>query len=188
MWGIFNYNHWRYKNTVLLIFSIIVFLFLADTPFVHNLIDYLGEWGYFGAVLTGIFAVLTFTAAPALVILYNLSDKINIYELALLAGLGSVIGDFLIFSFFKDKVFIELEPIITRFTERPFMHIFHTPYFAWLTPVIGAIIIASPLPDEMGVALLSASKIKKWQFILLTFMLNSLGLLIIISGARAIFN
>lgn len=185
---IFHYSRWRYKNTVLLFVSIIVVLFLADTDIARTLIQRLGDWGYLGAVLTGMFSVMTFTAAPALIVLYDLSERLNIYELCLLAGLGSVLGDFIIFSFFKDKVFLELEPIITRLSKQPFLHIFHTPYFAWLTPVIGAMIIASPLPDELGVGLLSSSKIKKWQFILLTFVLNSVGLFIIISGARLIFN
>ncbi len=188
MLEILNYRQWRYKNTILLVISIVVFLFLANTELAQQLINQVGEWGYFGAVLTGIFFVLTFTAAPALLVLYELAEKLNIFELSLLAGLGSVIGDFLIFSFFKDKVFIELEPIVTRFANRPFMHIFKTPYFAWLTPVIGAIIIASPLPDELGVTLLSASKMKKWQFIILTFVLNSAGIFVLIAGAQAIFN
>ncbi len=188
MLGILNYKQWRYKNTILLGISVVVFLFLANTVSAQNLINQIGEWGYLGAVLTGIFFVMTFTAAPALVVLYKLAESLNIYELSLLAGLGSVLGDFIIFSFFKDKVFIELEPIVTRFANRPFMHIFKTPYFAWLTPVIGAIIIASPLPDELGVTLLSASKMKKWHFVILTFVLNSAGIFVLIAGARAIFN
>lgn len=182
----FPHPHWRYQNTTLLLLSIIVFFFLADTPFVHQIIERIGDWGYIGAVITGVFAVMTFTTAPALVVLYSLAEKLNPIELALLAGLGSVIGDFLIFSFFKDKVFLELEPIVTRLSNKPFMHIFHTPYFAWLSPVIGAIIIASPLPDELGVTLLSVSKLKKWHFVLLTFVLNSVGLWLIIKAAELI--
>lgn len=183
-----SYRHWHYKNTILLLVSIIVFIFLADTPFVKDMIAQIGEWGYVGALIAGIFFVMTFTAAPALVVLYSLAGQLNIYELSILAGFGSVIGDFLIFSFFKDKVFVELEPLMTRLSDKPFMHIFKTPYFAWLTPVVGAIIIASPLPDELGVTLLSASKLKKWHFVLLSFILNTVGLFVLIYGARAIFN
>lgn len=188
MWPFSNYQHWHYKNTTLLIVSAIVFLFLANTPFAKTFIAQIGEWGYVGAVITGIFFVMTFTAAPALIVLYYLAERLNPIELALLAGFGSVLGDFIIFNFLKDKVFEELEPIITKISQRPFVHIFKSPYFTWLTPVIGAIIIASPLPDELGVTLLSASKLKKWQFILLTFILNSVGLYLVIIGAHAIFN
>ncbi len=183
-----SYRHWRYKNTTLLIFSIFIFILFADSPVIKGAITHVGEWGYVGAVIAGMFSVMTFTVAPALVVLYYLSERLNIIELMLLAGFGSVLGDFLIFSFFKDKVFVELEPIITRLSRRPFMHIFHSPYFAWMTPVAGALIIASPFPDELGVTLLSASKLKKWQFVLLSFVLNSVGLWLLVSGARIIFN
>lgn len=71
----------------------------------------------------------------------------------------------LLYLVFLSKVLNELEPIVKKIVAKPFMTFSH--YFAWLTPVIGAIIIASPLPDDLGVGLLSASKIKKWQFILL---------------------
>ncbi len=188
MWIMEHYRHWRYKNTTLLLASIAIFIFFADTPFIKSAISHLGEWGYVGAVLAGICSVLTFTVAPALVVLYYLAERLNIFELAVLAGLGSVIGDFLIFSFFKDKVFVELEPIVTRLSQKPFMHIFQSPYFAWLTPVAGALIIASPLPDELGVTLLSASKLKRWHFILLSFTLNTIGVWILINGARLIFD
>lgn len=183
---IFSRTHWHYKNTTLLLVSIVFFVFLADTPFAQNLISSIGDWGYLGAVIIGMLTVSTFTAAPALIILYDLANQFNSIELALLAAFGSLIGDFLVFSFFKDQVYAELEPIITRLSERPFMHIFKTPYFAWLTPVVGALIIASPLPDELGITLLSANKMKKWHFIILSFVLNFIGLWLIITGAHLI--
>ncbi|MCC7436766.1 hypothetical protein IT402_02755, partial [Candidatus Nomurabacteria bacterium] len=64
--------------------------------------------------------------------------------------------------------------------------IISTPYFAWLAPVIGAIIIASPLPDEIGVGLIGISKMKNWQFLVLSFVLNSLGILLIVTLAKSI--
>lgn len=185
---LFNiYKEWQYKNTALLIISAIFFLLIAKTPWIQDLFTQLGDWGYLSGLIAGIFFVMTFTAAPALIILYDLAKILNPIELSILAGLGSVIGDFIIFKFFKDKVFLELEPIITRLSNKPFAHIFKTPYFVWLTPVLGAIIIASPLPDELGITLLSVSKIKKWHFIILSFVLNSLGILAIITGLNFIF-
>ncbi len=181
-----RYSHWKYKNSTLLLISLALFLVLARTPTIQRAFESVGDWGYFGAIIIGMFSVMTFTAGPSLVVLYYLAEQHNTIELSLLAGIGSVIGDFIIFSFFRDKVFSELEPIVTRLSKRPFMHIFHSPYFAWLGPVMGAIIIASPLPDELGVTLLSASKMAKWQFVLLSFALNTVGLYILITAARAI--
>ncbi len=183
-----KHHHWRYKNLILLAISIIVFFFVAETPSVKTVIANFGDWGYAGAIIIGIFSVMTFTAAPALAVLYTFSENLNLIELSLLAGLGSVIGDFIIFSFFKETVFTELEPIIEKLSHSPIAHILHSRYFVWLTPVIGAIIIASPLPDELGVSLLSANKMKKWHFILLTFFLNSLGIYLLLTGVKLLFN
>ncbi len=187
MWFKKHY-HWRYKNISLLVISVIVFFFLAETASVKTVIANFGDWGYAGAIIAGIFSVMTFTAAPALAVLYTFSEHLNPIELALLAGLGSVIGDFIIFSFFKDTVFTELEPIIEKLSHSPVAHILHSRYFMWLTPVIGALIIASPLPDELGVPLLSANKMKKWHFIILTFILNSLGIWLLLTGVKLLFN
>ncbi len=182
-----HYRHWRYKNTSLLLLSITLFFAVAGSPWLEKAISSVGEWGYAGAIIAGMFSVFTFTTAPALTVLYYFSETHNVLILAVLAGFGSVLGDFLIFSFFKDKIFTELEPILTRLSASPVGHIFHSPYFSWLTPVIGAAIIASPLPDELGVPLLSASKLNRWQFILLSFVLNSVGIFLILAGARRLF-
>ncbi len=186
MFSLTNHKQWRYKNTILLVFSIVLFFIFADLPIIHSTIAKVGDWGYLGAFIVGIFVVTTFTTAPALVVLYYLAERLNPLELAFFAGLGSVVGDFLIFRFFKDRIFVEFEPFLKRIGRRPFMHFFHSRHFAWLTPVLGALIIASPLPDEFGLALLSGTHFKKWQFFFLMFALDSLGILLIIKTAHLI--
>lgn len=180
-------KNWRYKNLALFLIGLGLVYALSKIPSLQQAISHVGEWGYVGAIITGIFYVITFTTVPAIALLYNFSLFLNPFELALLAGLGSVIGDFLIFSFFRHRVFIELEPIRERMSKTPFKHILESRYFMWLSPVLGAIIIASPIPDEFGVPLLSASKLKQWHFIILTFVLNSLGIWILLTGLNWIF-
>lgn len=184
----FHHHYWRYRNLCLLLISIIAVYVFFKIPGVQSLLSHVGEWGYAGAIIAGIFYVITFTTVPALAILYEFSHSLNLVELSILGGIGSVIGDFLIFSFFRKKSVLDLENLTERFHTSPFYHILHSRYFLWLTPVLGAIIIASPLPDELGISLLSASKLKKWQFILLTFVLDSVGIWLIISGTRLLFN
>ena len=179
-------RQWRYKNSTLLVLSLIALFFLADTDIAHAFIKQIESYGYFGAGITGIFFVSTFTVAPASVVLFHLAQDINPILIALCAGAGAVIGDLLIFRFLKDGVFDELAPIFKRFEGSYLSTLFKTPYFAWLVPVVGAIIIASPLPDELGIGLLGLSRIKVWPFVGLVFVLNSLGIFVIILLARAI--
>jgi hypothetical protein len=65
------------------------------------------------------------------------------------------------------------------------MRIFSTPYFAWILPVLGAFIIASPFPDEIGIGLMGISRMKTWQFLLLAFVLNSTGIFFIVTLANS---
>lgn len=178
-------KRWAYKNTTLLILSIIVFAFLADTSIVHALIRHIGSYGYLGSFITGIFFVSTFTIAPASLVLFHLAQDYNAFIIAVTAGAGAVIGDLLIFRFFKDQIFIEFAPIMKRLRRTGFLTPFKSPYFAWVTPVMGAIIIASPFPDEIGIGMMGLTKIKQWQFMVLTYVLNTLGILIIVLLAQS---
>lgn len=183
---IHKYRGWKFKNTAFLVVSLVILIYFADSHVVRKTIETIGSFGYFGAVVTGLFFVSTFTVVPAMVVLYNLAENFNPFLVAILAGLGAVTGDYIIFRFLKDKVFNELKPLFYKLKGGYLVKIFRTPYFAWLTPLIGAAIIASPLPDEMGVGILGVSKMKSWQFLLLSFFLNATGIFIVVTIARSI--
>lgn len=178
------WQRWKYKNTFLLLLSLAVFFWLARTPIVESIIKEIGALGYLGAFITGIFFVSTFTVAPAAVVLFHLADTLHPVEVALLAGLGAMVGDYIIFRFMKDKVFEELLPLFRKLHSPKIKILFKSPYFAWFLPVAGAFVIASPLPDEAGVSMLGLSNIKRWQFFLLAFVLNVVGIFLIVSAAR----
>lgn len=175
---------WKYKNTFFLFISLILFIFLAQTPLLDKLIKYIGSFGYLSAFITGIFFISTFTVVPASVVLFHLSGFLNPYIVALLAGSGAMLGDYIVFRFIKDKIFEEWYIFFKKFKFTKIRKLFKTPYFIWMLPIFGAIIIASPLPDEIGVGLLGATKMKPWQFFILTYILNTTGILIIILSAQ----
>jgi hypothetical protein len=182
-----KWRHWRYENTALLIVSFVLVFYLAQTPLLDNVIKTAGELSYLGAFIVGMFFVSTFTVAPAIVILYHLADTtLHPVEVAILAGLGAMIGDYVIFRFMKDRVFEELGPIFKKLQHPGVRDLFKSPFFAWLGPLFGAFLIASPLPDEVGVSLLGLTKIKRWQFFVMTFTLNSIGILLTVLAARLI--
>ncbi len=110
----YSWKNWHYKNTSLLILSLILFFLFANTPFIKGIITYIGNFGYIGAFITGIFFVSVFTVAPAAVVLYFLADTLNPLLVAIFAGAGAVIGDYLIFRFLRDRVFDELKPMFLK--------------------------------------------------------------------------
>ncbi len=181
-----RYKNWQYKNTALLITVLIILIFLSKTPFLVNAINKIGGFGYLSSFVSGAFFVSIYTVAPATIILYDLAEKLNPFLVAVTAGAGAVIGDYMIFKYLKGTVFKELSPLFSRITlPTLFTKTFKTPYFAWTLPILGALIVASPLPDEAGICMMGLSKIKKWQFILVTFLLNSVGILIVITVAKS---
>lgn len=185
MYYIFEkYKNWKFKNTFFLTLSILTLFYFADSIFVKNFIYQISHLGFVGIFITGIFFVSTFTVAPASLVLFYISEELNILEVVIFAGLGAMFGDYIIFRFLKDKVFEELKPIFNKLGNFYISKLFSTPYFAWLAPVIGAIIIISPFPDEIGISLLGITRIKNWQFLLLSFLLNSLGIFAIIFFAN----
>ncbi|MFA5932853.1 MAG: hypothetical protein WCV81_01145 [Microgenomates group bacterium] len=180
-----KWKHWHYKNTFLLILSLIIFFLLADTPFVKNIISYIGNFGYLGAFFAGILFVSVFTVAPASIVLFYLAESLNPLGIALAAGTGGMIGDYLIFKYLKDEVFGELKPILIHHEGKLLQKIFRTPYFAWIVPIIGAVIIMSPFPDEVGIGLMGVSKMKTWQLMGLLYLLDVVGIFLIVIAARS---
>ncbi|MFH1990444.1 MAG: hypothetical protein ABIJ19_01135 [Patescibacteria group bacterium] len=64
--------------------------------------------------------------------------------------------------------------------------IFKLRIFRWSLAFLGALVIASPLPDELGLMMLGFSKMKTSLFVPVSFLFNSLGILIIGLIARAV--
>lgn len=182
----YQWKNWHYKNSTLLVVSLILFFYLLKSPEVQGFISTIGSLGYFGSFVSGIFFVSIFTVAPASVIIFDIAKTLDPFLVAITAGIGAVIGDYLIFRFIRDRVFEELSPLIKNNGRNFFAKIFSSPFFAWIIPVLGALVIASPLPDEIGIGLMGLSKVKNWQFLLITFLLNAIGIFLVIIIARSI--
>lgn len=180
-----EWKNWRYKNTTLLIVSMALFFFLASTPIISTFIQKMGDSGYVGAFVVGMLFVSVFTAAPAGVVLYNLADKLHPLEIAAIAGAGAVVGDYILFRRIKGGLLDELLPLFHKVTSHRVSKLFYTPYFSWLLPILGLVIIATPGPDEVGIGLLGLTKIKPWQFLLVTFALNAVGIFFVVLLARS---
>src|SRR3989344_8691054 len=147
--------HLRYKNLTLTGVGILLAVFLSRLEIFHSFLLQLGSFGYVGAFIAGMLFVSTFTVGTGAIILLVLAEKLNPIEIGLIAGLGAVIGDVLIFRFIKNSLTEEIESIYNHIDSDHYLtKVLHSKYFSWTLPVIGAIIIASPLPDEIGVSLM----------------------------------
>lgn len=178
------WSPYKYKNLTLFLVSLILAFFISrHEPFRDFLLN-LGNFGYIGAFFAGALFVSTFTVSIGAVILFILAQSLLPLEIALIAGIGAVAGDFTIFKIVRDNLTSELKSIYDRIDQDHHLQkTFHSKYFSWTLPVIGAIIIASPFPDELGISLMGISKIKTYQFLIISFLLNTVGIFLIVSAS-----
>ena len=167
------------RDLVLVIFSILIAIILAKTGALQDLITSTQEVRLIGSFIAGILFVSVFTAAPATVALGEIAQSNSIITVAIIGGLGALIGDLLIFRFVRDKVSQDFSYLVKLSRTERFFSVFKLKLFRWLIPFVGALIVASPFPDEVGLAMLGLSKTKTSVFIPLSFFLNLIGILII---------
>lgn len=174
-----NKPHTIIRDAGIIVLSISMAVVLAKTGALAGILTSTQEWTLLGSILAGMFFVSIFTAAPAGVVLFEIAAANSIWEVALLGGLGALLGDLLIFRFVKDNLLQDVRWLLRTSKLKRFTHVFRLKFFTWTIPFIGALIVVSPLPDEIGLAMMGLSKIKTAVFIPLSFALNFLGILII---------
>lgn len=176
----------KYNNIILLIVSIYIALFLSQQPWFKEFLFRLGDFGYIGAFFAGALFSSTFTVTIGVVMLSYLADFLHPLEIGIIAGAGAVLCDFLIFKFVKGGIVEEVTPIYNDLGGKHLSHLLHTKFFSWTLPVIGALIIISPVPDELGVSLLGLSKMTTIRFLMLSFLLNVVGISLVVTASRLI--
>lgn len=180
-------NHWRYKNLSIFAISVVFAFFLSRFEALHAFLLNLGEFGYIGAFFAGILFVSTFTVATGAVILLVLAEKLSAVEIGIVAGFGAVVGDLTIFRIIKDNLSNELQQIYNNIDRNHHLQLLlHSRYFSWTLPVIGAIIIASPFPDEIGISLMGIAKMNTYKFIAVSFLLNAIGIFLVVTASAFI--
>ena len=176
-----------FQDIAFITLGILVAVVLVRTEVVIKVLTSTKELEMLGSFIAGIFFTSIFTAAPAIVTLGEIARANSIILTALLGGMGAIIGDLIIFRFVRDRLSEHLLELFKyRGAGNRFKVLLKLRYFRWLTYFIGGLIIASPLPDELGVSLLGFSKMRMSRFVILSFVLNSLGILFIGFVARAL--
>jgi len=162
---------------VLFVFGIVLVAVVLAIPGLRAVVFTIAESGPLGAFVTGILYTVGFTAPLATAMIIDAAHTTSPWMLGLLGGLGAMLYDLLIFAFIRRTTTIS-------FFERVRERFFGRPAIAWTLAGIGAFVIASPLPDELGSGLLGLSKIPQKYFVPLSFVLNGLGILTIALLAR----
>ena len=177
-----------FQDITLLIISVCFAVFIVRTGIAHEFILSLGSLRWLGVFLAGAFFTSMFTTAPSIVLLSELAQTTSLPALAILGGIGAVLGDYLIFYFVRDRIFDDFKYLLSFSKQDRFSVIHKTNLFKFFIPFLGALIISYPFPDEIGIVMLGISKVSGKIFFFISFISNGIGIFIIGWMAKVITN
>lgn len=134
--------------------------------------------------IAGIFFTSAFTIAPSAIVLSHLAQALPLHTVVVGGALGAMFGDYILFVFIRDRFSEHILKALKHAHVRFALRSFHAGFLKWLSPLLGAAIIASPLPDEFGIMLMGVSRMKTRLFLLITFLMNMIGILVVVGFSR----
>ena len=175
----------KYPKLLLLACTVILATVMFRTESTQSFFHGLGDFGYISAFFGGMLFAFGFGAPFGVAILATIANDVNIFIGAGLGGLGALLSDYLLFKFIRLTFNDEIE----RFKNSKSFGLFHGLLIRRIPPKISfyislgiaGIVIASPLPDEFGVALLAGiTTVRERTFAIISFALNTLGILAVL--------
>lgn len=172
------------KIFILLLVALFAYIIFSNL-FIAEYITRLHRLNYLSVFLFGTLFSFGFTTPFAIgyFVTYNPS---NIWLAGIVAGLGAMIADLFIFKFVKFSFDDEFKKIkkekITQEIDMEMKRILGKKIKHYLMYAFAGIIIASPLPDEVGVTMLAGlTNIKPNILAIIGFIFNTIGILIILA-------
>jgi len=176
---------WPLKHTTLVAVVLVLFILVLDTAIVRAFFGFSTSLGLAGAFLAGMFYTSLFTAAPAVIMLVELSKTIDPIPLVLFASLGSVMGDLIILKIFQDNIYEEMKYLGKKLGIGIKVNKKRRKAINWIMSLCGIFVLGSPLPDEVGIAMLGMTQYSKFRILVVAFLANFVGIAFIVFAARA---
>jgi hypothetical protein len=176
----------KYPKLSLFILSLIVAYLLFSYRSLASIHNTLILLGYFGTFLAGTLYAYGFTAPLATVVLLILSGDQNILFAGLVAGLGALLSDLVIFLFIRHSFTDEIERFAKeKFFQRISIKISST-LQRYMLIAFASFLIASPLPTEIGVVLMASLKsMSTRKFAVIAYLLHTIGIFAILLIGRS---
>lgn len=174
----------KFQKLTILILTIILAYILFRNSSINYFISSLGNLKLLGTFVAGIFFAFGFTA-PFAVGYFIVSNPSNVLFLGIIGGLGALLSDLFIFKIIRISFMDEFRELKKNkfFKEGYYLlnKIIHEKIKIYLICILAGILIASPLHDEVGVTLLAGlTKIKTHFLAVISFILNTIGIIILL--------
>ena len=168
-------RHELLKDFILILVGVIIAIIIAQSGILDSILGLLGS-GVVASFVAGVFFTSVFTIAPSSLALGHLLQNTPVGTVVLWGAFGALCGDLILFYFIRDRFSDDLKYSLRPSLVKHVAHSFHFGFLKWLSPMLGAAIIASPLPDEIGLSLMGMSKTRVAVLIPVSFAMNALGI------------
>ncbi len=166
----------RYPKLIFLVLMIISAYYIFSRPFMHNFLNSFKELGNLGILLSGALTAIGFTAPFGIGFLTSIGKE-KILFAAIIASIGATIADLIIFktvkfSFLDEFKKLENTPVIKEIKHLVKKHK-HLAINHYLLYIFAGILLATPLPDELGISMLAGlTTIKPIKLSVICFLLH----------------
>lgn len=180
----------KYPKLFLLIISIALAYYIFSRPYVAEWISGLSILSYFGIFIGGLFLAFGFSAPFAIGFLITAQPE-SILLATLIGGFGAMVSDMIIFKAIKFSFMNEFNQIKKTNTIKRINKIIknnkHIIIKHYLLYIFAGVMIATPLPDEVGVSMLAGlTSIKPKKLAIISLILHSIAVLLILYFSRGI--
>jgi hypothetical protein len=143
-------------------------------------------FGLIGVFIAGMLYTYSFTGSIGALILISIAHDFSPGVIAVVGGIGSLVSDITIFRLIRNDLKKEVDRIgkskfVKAVGARPILR------EKWFRDAVGAIVLASPFPDEIGIAIMASTKIKEDTFTLVAFIADMVGIFLLVYGAQIVF-
>ena len=168
----------KYPKLLLLVLIIALAYYSFGLPNVKTFVSGLTQFGYLSDLVAGILFSFGFTTPFSLGYMLT-ANPMNIFLASVIAGIGSVVGDMVIFKTIKFSFMDEFEELEKKKAIQKIgeivKHNKHVLIRHYLLYISAGIILASPLPDEIGVSMLAGlTTIKPVKLAVISFVLHTI--------------
>jgi uncharacterized membrane protein YdjX (TVP38/TMEM64 family) len=179
------YKGFKFPKLIGMLVCIILAYIMFHTFTFQNFATNLGDSVNLGIFIAGMLFAFGFTAPFAVAFFVAVAPYTNLVDAAFIGGFGALIADLVIFEVIRFSLMDEFQRIrgyhLFRTFDKAYKRSVPFRLRTYITVVLAGIIIASPLPDEIGVTMLAGfTEIKRSTFAIISFLLNSLGIAIVL--------
>ena len=177
----------KYPKLSLFILSVILVYFFFSGIAYRPLHDALLFMGYFGTFLAGLLYPYALTSAAGTGILLIIAKEQNVLLAGVIAGIGALISDIILFLFVTHSFSDELQKLSEETVVRTVNRWIPNSIRVYLLATFAILLIASPLPTEIGILLLTSIRsisFKKFISVICSLHASAIFIILLIGNTR----